>query len=74
MTGGCLPRGVSDRGVSVQGGGCLPRGSARRGCLPRGVSKHALRQIPPSVDRMTDRCKNITFEGGNNEESFLVFH
>ena len=37
------------------GGGCL---------LPRGgggvVSQHALRQTPPPVNRMTNRCKNIT--------------
>ena len=37
--------------------------------LLRGVSQHALRQTPP-VNRMTNRCKNITlpqtsFAGGN---------
>ena len=38
------------------------RVSAQGGCLPRvcGVSQHALGQTPP-VNRMTDRCKNITF-------------
>ena len=25
------------------------------------VSQHALRQTPPPVNRITDRCKNITF-------------
>ena len=38
--------------VSAQGG--LPRGVCLRGCLPRGVY-----QTPP-MNRMTDRCKNIT--------------
>ena len=50
---GCLPREVSTREVSVQGG-----------CLPRGVCP-----LSP-VNRMTDRCKNITLPqtslaGGN---------
>ena len=30
LGGGCLPRGVSDRGVSAQGG-CLPRGGVAEG-------------------------------------------
>ena len=43
--------------------GCLPHG-------PGGVSQHAMRQTPSPVNRMTDRCKNITlpqisFAGGN---------
>ena len=51
-------------------GACLVPG----GCLPGSgggpVSQHALRQIPP-MNRMTDRCKNITlpqtsFAGGKN--------
>ena len=48
---GCLPR------SRVCPGGCLPRG-----CLSSGecVSQHALGQTPP-VDRMANRCKNITF-------------
>ena len=37
--------------------GCLPRGCLPRGCLPRGVSARH-----PPVDRMTDRCKNITLQ------------
>ena len=43
------------------------------GCLPGGgVSQHALRQTPP-VDRITDRCKNITFVAdGNNLTSFKL--
>ena len=54
--GGVCYRGVWSRGVSALGvvcsGGCL---------LPGGVvSQHALRQNPP-VNRMTDRCKNITW-------------
>ena len=55
--------------------GCLPRG-----CLPRGgvcwggVSAPLHAGIhPPPVDRMTDRCKNITlpqtsFAGGNKND------
>ena len=61
--GGCLSR----NGVCP--GGCLPRGvSAQGGVSARGVSaqgvyvsQHVLRQTSPTVDRMTDRCKNITF-------------
>ena len=45
-------------GVSAQGcppGGCLPRRRVY-------VSQHALKQTPPPpVNRITDRCKNITF-------------
>ena len=53
MGGWCLFLGV----------GCLLGGSAPGGCLlPGGVSQHALRQTGcASVNRMTDRCKNITF-------------
>ena len=48
--------------VSSQGGIC-PRGSLRggfcqgRGCIPACTEA----DIPPAVDRMTDRCKNIIF-------------
>ena len=40
------------------------------------VSQHALRQTPPPVNRMTDRCKNITlpqtsFAGGKNVLAYL---
>ena len=46
------PPGGSPRGVSSGGGG--------EGCLLQGgLSQHALRQAPP-VNRMTNRCKNIT--------------
>ena len=45
--------GGSGRGGFGQGGWLLG------GCLLRGGSQHALRQTPP-VNRMTDRCKNIT--------------
>ena len=45
--------------LSVPGGVSAPGG---RGGGPGGVvSQHALRQTPsPPVNRMTDRCKNIT--------------
>ena len=47
---GCLPGGMfTQEGMSAQGGGLL------RGCLP-GESTS-----PPPVNRITDRCKNITF-------------
>ena len=65
------PRGVSAHGGCLLLGGAWSQGgSARgvpgpRGCLlpGEGVSQHALRQTPPPppVNRMTDRCKNITF-------------
>ena len=46
----------SPGGVSGPGGVCSGR------CLLQGgvVSQHALRQTPLPVNRMTDRCKNIT--------------
>ena len=55
----CIPVGCVTYIVSgaVTAGGVCPGG----GCLPgEGVSQHALRGTPPPVDRMTDRCKNIT--------------
>ena len=47
-SGGCLVRGVTawSRGMPAWSGGL--------------VSQHALRQNPSPVNRMTDRCKNIT--------------
>ena len=59
--GGVCSGGVCSRGMSAPGGACL---------LSRGVSQHAMRQTPSPVNRMTDRCKNITlpqtsFAGGN---------
>ena len=57
---GCLLLGVSAPGVVCsQGGGVCPMG----GCLLLGGSApggYALRQIPLPVNRMTNRCKNIT--------------
>ena len=54
--------------VSVEGGLC-PRGSLSRGSLSG--------RAPPRVNRMTDRCKNITlpqtsFAGGNEKNLFLI--
>ena len=61
--GGSAPGGLPGPGGSAWSGGvCLVQGV----CLVWGVafsrgvaSHHALRQTPP-VNRMTDRCKNIT--------------
>ena len=69
--------GMSAQGVSAWGGvcragwllgdvcwegGCLLGGVCPGGCLPRGcVSQHAPLADTPPVERMTDRCKNITF-------------
>ena len=67
-----VPGGVSDpggwcltRGGLPGLGGCLIQGGLIQGVLPgprgEGVSQHALRQNPPPpVNRMTNRCKNIT--------------
>ena len=61
--------GVSALGVCLLWAGVCFGGVCSRGCLLQGgvcswggvVSQHALRQTPPSpVNRMTDRCKNIT--------------
>ena len=59
VRGGCLPG--PGWGVSAWSQGCLP---GPEGGLPGpvgegGGTQHALRQTPP-VNRMTDRCKNIT--------------
>ena len=57
----CLLRGVSIQGVTAQGvsaqGGCLPRG-----CLPKGgvCPGGCLPGTPTPVNRIRDRCKNIT--------------
>ena len=62
---GEVPEGVYQRGGGFARGGCAggcPRGGvcARGGSGPMGVvSQHALRQTSP-INRMTDRCKNIT--------------
>ena len=58
-----IPEGVCQRGVPE--GGC-----AREGDLVPGgvVSEQALKQTPP-VNRMTDRCKNITLAGNKLKQS-----
>ena len=60
--GGCLllggvsaPGGVCSWGCLLGEGGCLPLVSGGGGV----VSQHAMEQTTP-VNRMTDRCKNIT--------------
>ena len=64
--GGCISQHALDRGMSAKVE-CLPRGVSVQGgvclgvCPGRGVSKHTLGQTHPPMDRMTDRCKNITF-------------
>ena len=51
LLGGCAP------GVCASGGVCFPGGCASGGCTSGGC----FRCIPAcSVNRMTDRCKNIT--------------
>ena len=68
--GGCLLREGAWSGGSGRRGGSGLEGSAPGGPGWGGgggwsgwevVSQHALRQTPPPVNRMTDRCKNITF-------------
>ena len=63
LLGMCLPRGVSAggesgwRGVCLGGvGGCLPGGCLSRGSIPACTGADTT-----PVDRMPDRCKNITF-------------
>ena len=76
LAGGCtclggvyLPGGVPVWGVYLARGVYLPGGVPAQGVyLPRGI--HAQGVLPP-VNRMTDRCKNITlaqtsFAGGND--------
>ena len=60
--GWCLLQGGLHHGGAAPGGSLPLREPASGGsaCSWGGVSQHALRQTPP-VDRMTDRCKNITF-------------
>ena len=54
---GCLAQGVWSGGVSGLGG-CLVQGvSGPGGVWSRGVSAG---QVLPPVNRITDRCKNIT--------------
>ena len=64
-----MPRGVCLVGVCPKGvclwslpGGCLPRGMCLGGLLgvsAWGMSAQGCTHLP--VNRMTDRCKNITF-------------
>ena len=77
------PRGAWSGGAWSQGvhgpGGCMVLGEWGWGAWswggawsPGGASQHALRQTPP-VNRMTNRCKNITlpqtsFPGGNESQ------
>ena len=57
--GGCLPGGGVVSAWSRGGGVCLVRGGLP--CPGGLVSQYALRQTPsPPVNRMTNRCKNIT--------------
>ena len=62
-----LGRGAWSRGGAWSGRGVPSPGGM--GAWSGGVSQHALRQTPPPVNRMTNRCKNITllqtsFAGG----------
>ena len=81
LWGGCLVGGVPAWGVYMPRGVYLPRGVPTQGvCLPGGVpawglylprGRGYLSRYSPPVNRMTDRCKNITlpqtsFAGGNN--------
>ena len=56
----CIPiRCAPSAAVAVLGAGARPGvGVSAGGCLPRGC---LLRHPPPLVNRITDRCKNITF-------------
>ena len=55
--GGVCSGGVCSWGVSAPKGGVCSRGLDGGNGV---VSQHALRQTHPPVNRMTDRCKNIT--------------
>ena len=66
MPGGCTCLGGTCPGCTCQGGCTCQRGVPARG-VPGGVPAQVLH---PPVNRMTDRCKNITlpqtsFAGGN---------
>ena len=62
LSRGCVCQGGRERrhtrwGVAAQRG-CMPRGCLPgTGCLRRGIYS----SLPLPVNRMTDRCKNITF-------------
>ena len=58
---GLLPWGSPPRGVSAPGGGLVWGGLLLGGVCSRGVrSRGGLPQTCPPVNRMTNRCKNIT--------------
>ena len=59
---GCVPSAVAaiSRGV-LPAGVYFPRGCAAGGCLRGGGIPACTEADTPSVNRMTDRCKNITF-------------
>ena len=59
LRGGCLLPGGSAPGGSAPGG-CLLGGCMTRGVCSRGKSSASDTPPPPPVNRMTDRCKNIT--------------
>ena len=66
--GGCLPRGCLPKGVCLGEGvclgsawGCLSRGCLPGGCLPRGLYTLPGPKADTPLNRITDRCKNITF-------------
>ena len=77
---GCLVLGDawSRGGLLLGGGGVGPGPGGEEGGV---ISQHALRQTPP-VNRMTNRCKNITlpqtsFAGGKNmlrQQKDIVLH
>ena len=63
-TGGGVCQGVSALGMSTWGvsvRGCLPGGLSAKGGVCQGVSAPMHAGIDPPVNRMIDRCKNITF-------------
>ena len=65
MRGGVTGPGEGDLLLRVGGDVCLPLVGG--GC----VSQHTMGQTLPTVNRMTDRCKNMTlsqtsFAGGKN--------
>ena len=65
--GGCLP---------TEGGGSARGVSARRVCIPACIGAD-IPTLPSPVDRMTDRCKNITlpktsFAGGKNRVQYII--
>ena len=61
LPGGVPARGVPARVVCACQGGTCPGGYLPGGYLPRGYLRGGVpAQVLPPVNRMTDRCKNIT--------------